>query len=141
MAARQVTRQVRRSVVMSNLRVGLLAMDSDRLPLRKRKDVLHGAARAAPSDRALNSPVHTVARIAAISESGERYVKQKQAGKGTAAKAKKLASGISERQKVVADTWENFQGLKTAAAITRHVERKLGKSVSSKTIERDLAAL
>src|SRR3954465_6067413 len=51
-----VARHVRRSVVISNLRVGLLPMDSDRLPLRKRKDVLHGAARAAPSDRALNSP-------------------------------------------------------------------------------------
>src|SRR4051812_17225942 len=50
-------RQVRRSVVIRNLRVGLLAMDSDRLPLRKRKDVLHGAVRAALSDRALNSPV------------------------------------------------------------------------------------
>src|SRR3954466_4345141 len=49
-------RQVRRSVVISNLRVGLLAMDSDRLPLRKRKDVLHGAAATFLSDRALNSP-------------------------------------------------------------------------------------
>src|SRR4051794_14926990 len=51
-------RQVRRSVVISNLRVGLLAMDSDRLPLRKRKDVLHGAAATFLSDRALNSPAH-----------------------------------------------------------------------------------
>jgi hypothetical protein len=33
---------------MSNLRVGLLPMDSDRTPLGKQKDVLHGAARTAP---------------------------------------------------------------------------------------------
>src|SRR3954464_4403859 len=56
MAARQVTRQVRRSVVMSNLRVGLLAMDSDRLPLRKRKDVLHGAVRAVPLRQSVEQP-------------------------------------------------------------------------------------
>src|SRR3954454_19433901 len=60
-----VARQVRRSVVISNLRGGVLAMDSDRLalrkrkdgwpsldpprpPLRKRKDSLHGAAPAPP---------------------------------------------------------------------------------------------
>src|SRR3954464_9573049 len=49
-------RQVRRSVVIRNLRVGLLAMDSDRLPLQKQKDVLHGAAATFLSDRALNSP-------------------------------------------------------------------------------------
>src|SRR4051812_659032 len=51
-----VARQVRRSVVMSNLRVGLLAMDSDRLPLRKRKDVLHGAVRAAPLRQSVEQP-------------------------------------------------------------------------------------
>src|SRR3954466_14743697 len=51
-----VARQVRRSVVMSNLRVGLLAMDSDRLPLRKRKDVLHGAARAVPLRQSVEQP-------------------------------------------------------------------------------------
>src|SRR4051812_45434473 len=51
-----VARQVRRSVVMSNLRVGLLAMDSDRLPLRKRKDVLHGAVRAAPLRQSVKQP-------------------------------------------------------------------------------------
>src|SRR4051794_8579814 len=56
-------RQVRRSVVISNLRVGLLAMDSDRLPLRKRKDVLHGAAATFLSDRALNSPGMTEDQI------------------------------------------------------------------------------
>src|SRR5829696_3576342 len=49
-------RQVRRSVVISNLRVGLLAMDSDRLPLRKRKDILHGAARAAPLRQSVEQP-------------------------------------------------------------------------------------
>src|SRR4051794_27360512 len=49
-------RQVRRSVVMSNLRVGLLAMDSDRLPLRKRKDVLHGAAHAVPLRQSVEQP-------------------------------------------------------------------------------------
>src|SRR3954451_13387552 len=51
-----VARQVRRSVVMSNLRVGLLAMDSDRLPLRKRKDVLHGAVRAVPLRQSVEQP-------------------------------------------------------------------------------------
>src|SRR3954453_24149369 len=49
-------RQVRRSVVIRNLRVGLLAMDSDRLPLRKRKDVLHGAARAVPLRQSVEQP-------------------------------------------------------------------------------------
>ena len=49
-------RQVRRSVVISNLRVGLLAMDSDRLPLRKRKDVLHGAVRAVPLRQSVEQP-------------------------------------------------------------------------------------
>src|SRR5215210_2426778 len=51
-----VARQVRRSVVMSNLRVGLLPMDSDRLPLRKRKDVLHGAVRAAALRQSVEQP-------------------------------------------------------------------------------------
>src|SRR3954451_7589872 len=51
-----VARQVRRSVVIRNLRVGLLAMDSDRLPLRKRKDVLHGAVRAAPLRQSVEQP-------------------------------------------------------------------------------------
>src|SRR3954451_1230705 len=49
-------RQVRRSVVIRNLRVGLLAMDSDRLPLRKRKDVLHGAVRAVPLRQSVEQP-------------------------------------------------------------------------------------
>jgi hypothetical protein len=49
-------RQVRRSVVIRNLRVGLLAMDSDRLPLRKRKDVLHGAVRAVPLRHSVEQP-------------------------------------------------------------------------------------
>src|SRR4051794_18124288 len=51
-----VARQVRRSVVIRNLRVGLLAMDSDRLPLRKRKDVLHGAVRAVPLRQSVEQP-------------------------------------------------------------------------------------
>src|SRR5215207_1899917 len=49
-------RQVRRSVVMSNLQIRLLPIDSDRLPLRKRKDVLHGAARAAPLEHSVEQP-------------------------------------------------------------------------------------
>src|SRR4051812_44785584 len=49
-------RQVRRSVVMSNLRVGLLAMDSDQTPLGKGKDVLHGATRAAPLRQSVEQP-------------------------------------------------------------------------------------
>src|SRR4051794_7351246 len=51
-------RQVRRSVVISNLRVGLLAMDSDRLPLRKRKDVPHGAVRAVPLRQSVEQPCY-----------------------------------------------------------------------------------
>src|SRR4051812_23366096 len=51
-----VARQVRRSVVIRNLRVGLLTMDSDRLPLRKRKDVLHGAVRAVPLKQSVEQP-------------------------------------------------------------------------------------
>jgi len=34
----------------------LLAMDSDRLPLRKRKDVLHGAVRAVPLRQSVEQP-------------------------------------------------------------------------------------
>src|SRR5215204_214422 len=49
-------RQVRRSVVMSNLRGGLLPMDSDRTPLGKGKDVLQGAARAAPLRQSVEQP-------------------------------------------------------------------------------------
>src|SRR4051795_2628549 len=49
-------RQVRRSVVIRNLRVGLPAMDSDRLPLRKRKDVSHGAVRAVPLRQSVEQP-------------------------------------------------------------------------------------
>src|SRR5215210_341655 len=51
-----VARQVRRSVVISNLRVGLLPMDSDRTPLGKGKDVLHGAARAVPLRQSVEQP-------------------------------------------------------------------------------------
>src|SRR3954464_695344 len=51
-----VARQVRRSVVMSNLRVGLLPMDSDRTPLGKWKNVLHGGARAAPLRQSVEQP-------------------------------------------------------------------------------------
>src|SRR3982751_3033515 len=50
-----VAKQVRRSVVMSNLRVGLLARDSDRPPLGKGKDVLHDA-RAAPLRQSVEQP-------------------------------------------------------------------------------------
>src|SRR3954452_7046480 len=49
-------RQVRRSVVIRNLRVGLPAMDSDRLPLRKRKDVPHGPVRAVPLRQSVEQP-------------------------------------------------------------------------------------
>src|SRR3954464_1461709 len=49
-------RQVRRSVVMSNLQIRLLAMDSGRLPLRKRKDVLHGAVRDVPLRQSVEQP-------------------------------------------------------------------------------------
>src|SRR3954464_11210725 len=51
-----VARQVRRSVVMSNLQIRLLPMDSDRTPLEKGKDVLHGAARAAPLRQSVEQP-------------------------------------------------------------------------------------
>src|SRR3954465_10250259 len=51
-----VARQVRRSVVMSNLQIRLLPMDSDRTPLGKGKDVLHGAARAAPLRQSVEQP-------------------------------------------------------------------------------------
>src|SRR5215210_7677916 len=51
-----VARQVRRSVVMSNLQIRLLPMDSDRTPLGKGKDVLHGAARAAPLIQSVEQP-------------------------------------------------------------------------------------
>src|SRR5215207_5526496 len=51
-----VARQVRRSVVISNLRVGLLPMDSDRTPLGKGKDVLHGDARAVPLRQSVEQP-------------------------------------------------------------------------------------
>src|SRR3954464_14718917 len=54
-----VARQVRRSVVMSNLQIRLLPMDSDRTPLEKGKDVLHGAARAAPLRQSVEQPWHT----------------------------------------------------------------------------------
>src|SRR4051794_17299274 len=49
-------RQVRRSVVIRNLQIRLLAMDSDRTPLGKGKDVLHGAARAAPLRQSVEQP-------------------------------------------------------------------------------------
>src|SRR3954466_13060015 len=49
-------RQVRRSVVMSNLQIRLLPMDSDQIPLRKQKGVLHGAARAAPLIQSVEQP-------------------------------------------------------------------------------------
>src|SRR5215218_4574440 len=49
-------RQVRRSVVISNLRVGLLPMDSDRTPLGKQKDLLHGAARVVPLRQSVEQP-------------------------------------------------------------------------------------
>src|SRR3954454_3497527 len=49
-------RQVRRSVVIRNLQIRLLAMDSDRTPLGKGKDVLHGAARAAPLRQSVAPP-------------------------------------------------------------------------------------
>src|SRR3954465_12845967 len=51
-----VARQVRRSVVMSNLQIRLLPMDSDRTPLEKGKNVLHGAARAAPLRQSVEQP-------------------------------------------------------------------------------------
>src|SRR3982751_1715009 len=51
-----VARQVRRSVVMSNLQIRLLPMDSDRTPLEKGKDVLHGAARATPLRQSVEQP-------------------------------------------------------------------------------------
>src|SRR3954470_17938433 len=53
-------RQVRRSVVIRNLQIRLLAMDSDRTPLGKGKDVLHGAARAAPLRQSVEQPWRTV---------------------------------------------------------------------------------
>src|SRR3954453_11416133 len=49
-------RQVRRSVVIRNLQIRLLAMDSDRTPLGKGKDVLHGAAHAAPLRQSVEQP-------------------------------------------------------------------------------------
>src|SRR4051794_18178291 len=55
-------RQVRRSVVMSNLRVGLLPMDSDQTPLGKGKDVLHGATRAAPLRQSVEQPWQRLSR-------------------------------------------------------------------------------
>src|SRR3954449_4161523 len=55
-----VARQVRRSVVMSNLQIRLLPMDSDRTPLEKGKDVLHGAARAAPLRQSVEQPWYAV---------------------------------------------------------------------------------
>src|SRR3954469_18071770 len=71
-------RQVRRSVVISNLRVGLLAMDSDRLPLRKRKDVLHGAAATFLSDRALNSPALRPSRTTSVTTAtSDRFILEK----------------------------------------------------------------
>src|SRR3954451_14845018 len=51
-----VARQVRRSVVMSNLQIRLLPMDSDRTPLGKGKNVLHGAVRAAPLEHSVEQP-------------------------------------------------------------------------------------
>src|SRR5215210_5678440 len=51
-----VAKQVRRSVVISNLQIGLLPMDSDRTPLGKGKDVLHGAARAVPLRQSVEQP-------------------------------------------------------------------------------------
>src|SRR4051794_9855716 len=51
-----VARQVRRSVVMSNLQIRLLPMDSDRTSLEKGKDVLHGAVRAAPLEHNVEQP-------------------------------------------------------------------------------------
>src|SRR3954464_7009244 len=60
-------RQVRRSVVMSNLRVGLLPMDSDRTPLGKGKDVLHGAARAAPLEHSVEQ---RCSRVSIFSRTG-----------------------------------------------------------------------
>src|SRR4051794_32859531 len=56
-------RQVRRSVVMSNLRVGLLPMDSDRTPLGKGKNVLHGAVRAAPLEHSVEQPCVNTASV------------------------------------------------------------------------------
>src|SRR4051812_28145977 len=55
-----VARQVRRSVVMSNLQIRLLPMDSDRAPLGKGKNVLHGAVRAAPLEHSVEQPCPTV---------------------------------------------------------------------------------
>src|SRR3954464_1262870 len=49
-------RQVRRSVVIRNLQIRLLAMDSDQTPLGKGKDVLHSAARAAPLRQSVEQP-------------------------------------------------------------------------------------
>jgi len=51
-----VAKQVRRSVVISNLQIGLLPIDSDRTPLGKGKDVLHGAARAVPLRQSVEQP-------------------------------------------------------------------------------------
>jgi hypothetical protein len=51
-----VAKQVRRSVVISNLQIGLLPMDSDRTPLGKGKDILHGATRAVTLKQSVEQP-------------------------------------------------------------------------------------
>src|SRR4051794_15896066 len=51
-----VARQVRRSVVMSNLQIRLLPMDSDRTPLGKGKTPLRGAGRPPPLEHTVEHP-------------------------------------------------------------------------------------